>query len=155
MTCGKLIGIPFTSSYRTASLVGSSYVFNTFPVDFTNSVKNVLVKIPDIPLLSELDTNITLASIPVDVDPGKVISYRNYNGLKFPVATNSVSGFTIVLTDQDGNELDFNFLQNWYLQIILEVNYYAIPPERLETIKQLAGKSHDYLLETLLEEQEF
>lgn len=150
MTCGKVIGIPFKSGYRTASLSGDKYVYSTTPVDFSHSVKSILVKIDDITLFSELETNTTLAFIPVDREPGQIVQYRNYSNLQFPVSSQSVSSFTVRLTDQDGNQLNFNYCQSWAITIVLEVNYYKIPPSRLATLGQMGEASQKHFLEEFL-----
>jgi hypothetical protein len=156
MTCGSIIGIPFTSGNRISVLDSyGNYNFPTAPVSFSHSVSSVLVKIDDLSISGSLDNSTTIGIIPVDREPGQIIHYRNYNGLKLPVATQSVSEFTVRLTDQNGVPLNFRYLKSWSLTLVVEIDLFKIPPSRLMTLGEIGNFSQEKFLENLLMEEEY
>jgi hypothetical protein len=57
-----------------------------------------------------------LCSIPIDVSPLSVISYKNYNNFKVNTYSNNISMLSVKLCDQAGNLIDLNGA-NWSMTI--------------------------------------
>jgi hypothetical protein len=61
-----------------------------------------------------------LCSIPIDVSPLSVISYKNFNNFKVNTFSNCMSMLSVKLNDQLGNLLDLNGA-NWSITIQFDI----------------------------------
>jgi hypothetical protein len=120
-TCFSILGLTSNDQLSIARILPSNRCINLSPLRTFMISSNL--KTGNVNLSATEILNI-LCTIPIVSNNTGVVNYSNDNDFKCNLYTNVLGSINIKITDQDGNNIDFNGV-NWFLTLQLDIIKYT------------------------------